>query len=205
ITVGGVTIAKGEAILASYGAANRHPDLHGADADVFDLCRAAERLAELPFPAEEPPPHLAHVTPASPVREPWTPPAGLRDELTGEPVDLAGDGVVVVLGAGRLSAVRESVGEGVTFVVVTSDPAETGRLVRLRIADLVGCLRRVFGEGGLPGVRIVLDEEGVVARTLDAMPDDGTERAVRIQGGEIRAKAEGHGAGYAVGTGKANP
>ncbi|HEY8982673.1 MAG TPA: cytochrome P450 [Streptomyces sp.] len=43
---GGVTIAKGEAILASYGAANRHPDLHGADADVFDLTRAdKEHLA----------------------------------------------------------------------------------------------------------------------------------------------------------------
>jgi len=47
ITVpGGVTIAKGEPILMSYGAANRHPDLHGADADAFDLTRVdKEHLA----------------------------------------------------------------------------------------------------------------------------------------------------------------
>lgn len=35
----GGTIAKGEAILASYGAANRHPGLH-EDADTFDVTRA---------------------------------------------------------------------------------------------------------------------------------------------------------------------
>ncbi|MET9803051.1 cytochrome P450 [Streptomyces sp. NPDC006368] len=35
----GRTIAKGEAILASYAAANRHPDWHGPDADVFDVTR----------------------------------------------------------------------------------------------------------------------------------------------------------------------
>ncbi|MET9290673.1 cytochrome P450 [Streptomyces sp. NPDC003077] len=35
----GQTIAKGEAILASYAAANRHPDWHGPDADTFDVTR----------------------------------------------------------------------------------------------------------------------------------------------------------------------
>ncbi|MFK0044152.1 cytochrome P450 [Streptomyces sp. NPDC090741] len=35
----GRTIAKGEAILASYAAANRHPDWHGPDADTFDVTR----------------------------------------------------------------------------------------------------------------------------------------------------------------------
>ncbi|WP_432589307.1 cytochrome P450 [Streptomyces sp. HD1123-B1] len=39
---GGQTIRKGEAILASYAAANRHPDWHGASADVFDLTRPAK-------------------------------------------------------------------------------------------------------------------------------------------------------------------
>ncbi|MFF1343488.1 cytochrome P450 [Streptomyces sp. NPDC058290] len=38
----GRTIAKGEAILASYGAANRHPDWHGADADAFDVTRVTK-------------------------------------------------------------------------------------------------------------------------------------------------------------------
>ncbi|MEV5934992.1 cytochrome P450 [Streptomyces sp. NPDC052079] len=35
----GRTIAAGEAILASYAAANRHPDWHGASADRFDVTR----------------------------------------------------------------------------------------------------------------------------------------------------------------------
>jgi len=35
-------------------------------------------------------------------------------------------------------------GEAVTVAVVTSEPAELGRLVRLRVSDLTGCLRRVF-------------------------------------------------------------
>ncbi|WP_280467981.1 cytochrome P450 family protein [Nocardia cyriacigeorgica] len=36
---GGVRIAKGEAILASYAAASRDPKVHGETADVFDLAR----------------------------------------------------------------------------------------------------------------------------------------------------------------------
>ncbi|MEG3627618.1 cytochrome P450 family protein [Streptomyces poriticola] len=38
----GRTIARGEAILASYAAANRHPDWHGASADRFDVTRASK-------------------------------------------------------------------------------------------------------------------------------------------------------------------
>ncbi|MEU5900135.1 cytochrome P450 family protein [Streptomyces venezuelae] len=42
----GQTIAKGEAILASYAAANRHPDWHGESADDFDVTRTVkEHLA----------------------------------------------------------------------------------------------------------------------------------------------------------------
>ncbi|GAA2047566.1 cytochrome P450 [Catenulispora yoronensis] len=37
---GDLTIRKGEAILASYGAVGRHPDLHGATADEFDVTRS---------------------------------------------------------------------------------------------------------------------------------------------------------------------
>ncbi|MER5771631.1 cytochrome P450 [Streptomyces sp. NPDC001985] len=36
----GVTIRRGEAILPSYAAANRHPDLHGPTADDFDTTRS---------------------------------------------------------------------------------------------------------------------------------------------------------------------
>ncbi|WP_327290751.1 cytochrome P450 family protein [Streptomyces sp. NBC_01198] len=46
ITAGGVHIKKGEAILASYAAAGRHPAYHGATADRFDITRAnKEHLA----------------------------------------------------------------------------------------------------------------------------------------------------------------
>jgi cytochrome P450 len=35
----GQVIAAGDPILAAYGAANRHPDWHGPDADTFDVTR----------------------------------------------------------------------------------------------------------------------------------------------------------------------
>ncbi|MFE5793055.1 cytochrome P450 [Streptomyces sp. NPDC056503] len=38
----GRVIARGEAILASYAAANRHPDWHGPSADAFDLTRVTK-------------------------------------------------------------------------------------------------------------------------------------------------------------------
>ncbi|MFF3334968.1 cytochrome P450 [Streptomyces sp. NPDC002888] len=42
----GQTIARGEALLASYAAANRHPDWHGDNADTFDAARSLkEHLA----------------------------------------------------------------------------------------------------------------------------------------------------------------
>jgi 2-hydroxy-5-methyl-1-naphthoate 7-hydroxylase len=46
IEIDGLRIAKGEPILASYAAANRDPNLHGANADEFDVRRASkEHLA----------------------------------------------------------------------------------------------------------------------------------------------------------------
>lgn len=46
IEAGGVRIAKGEAILASYAAAGRHPAYHGPTADRFDITRVGkEHLA----------------------------------------------------------------------------------------------------------------------------------------------------------------
>ncbi|MEU6674219.1 cytochrome P450 [Streptomyces sp. NPDC046925] len=38
----GLVIRQGEAILASYAAAGRHPDLHGASAETFDLTRVSK-------------------------------------------------------------------------------------------------------------------------------------------------------------------
>ncbi|MET9901050.1 cytochrome P450 [Streptomyces sp. NPDC006446] len=40
LEIGGVTIARGEAITISYAAAGRDPDLHGEHADRFDVTRA---------------------------------------------------------------------------------------------------------------------------------------------------------------------
>ncbi|MEU2085530.1 cytochrome P450 [Streptomyces albus] len=45
----GQVIAKGEPILASYAAANRHPDWHGESADSFDLTRTAPGPEHLAF------------------------------------------------------------------------------------------------------------------------------------------------------------
>jgi cytochrome P450 len=43
IGLDGVTIAKGEAILAAYGAAGRDPQRHGDSADAFDISRPTRR------------------------------------------------------------------------------------------------------------------------------------------------------------------
>ncbi|WP_327115128.1 cytochrome P450 [Nocardia sp. NBC_01730] len=42
IEIGGIHIPKGEAILASYAAANRDPKVHGATADEFDVTRSTK-------------------------------------------------------------------------------------------------------------------------------------------------------------------
>ncbi|NKE60412.1 TetR/AcrR family transcriptional regulator [Lentzea sp. PSKA42] len=169
--------------------------------DPFDVARACEHLSGLDLADTWAPPHLPFVEPAQPCGETWDPPGGLVDRISGAPVDLGADGVVVVLGAGRLGAAEEAArsGEQVTVVVVASDPAETGRLVRLRVSDLTGCLRRVFRADALPSLRLVLDDPAVVAAAL-GLPDPGddTEAAVRVQGGAIVARAEGRGAGLAV-------
>ncbi|GAA3038779.1 TetR/AcrR family transcriptional regulator [Kitasatospora albolonga] len=195
--------------------------LHGAAAvaenapgvgDPFDLARAAEHLASIALGDDPEPAHLTYVTPARPAEAPWAPPAGLRDEITGRQVDLGEDGVVVVLGAGRLSAAEDALRSAgpedeVTVVVVTGDPAETGRLARLRIVDLVGCLRRVFPADRLPRARVVFDDAGAVPAALGHLPAGGadpdadldlTEIAIRVRGGLVTAHATGRGAGYAA-------
>lgn len=160
--------------------------------DPFDVIRACESLAATDLDDTWAPPHLPYITPATPCDEEWAPPTGL-----------AADGVVVVLGTARLSAVEEAVravrpGDQVTVAVVTGDPAERGRLVRLRISDLTGCLRRVFEPD--PPLRLVLDGAPIAAAAGIADPDDGTEAAVRIRSGRITARAEGRGAGHAAAT-----
>ncbi|MEV7866000.1 helix-turn-helix domain-containing protein [Streptomyces sp. NPDC088124] len=191
------------ALTLLHGAAGLTENAPGIG-DPFDLADAAEHLAGIALTDDAEPPHLPFVVPARPTEDRWAAPGGLPDEITGRPVDLGDDGVVVALGVARLSAAEEAVraarpGDEVTIVVVTDDPAETGRLARLRLFDLVGCLRRVFAAGELPRLRVVFDDDGAVAAALGRdSADDGTEFAVRVAGGLIVARGEGRGAGHAV-------
>ncbi|KAA2262576.1 TetR/AcrR family transcriptional regulator [Solihabitans fulvus] len=172
--------------------------------DPFDVVRACQHLADLDLADAWHPPHLPYVGPAHAVREAWQPPQALTDQLTGRHVGLDADGVIVVLGTGRLAAAEEAVraarpGDQVTVVVVTGDPAELGRLVRLRIGDLAWCLRRVFGQDtGSP--RLVLDDRGAVAAAFGVRDAEDTEAAVRLRAGEIVARANGRGAAHAAAT-----
>ncbi|MEV4380059.1 TetR/AcrR family transcriptional regulator [Streptosporangium sp. NPDC049644] len=174
--------------------------------DPFDLARACEHLSGIDLADTWTPPYLPYVAPARPCGDAWDPPTGLADRISGERADLGADGLITVLGAGRLAAAEEAVrsarpGEQVTVVVVTSDAAETGRLVRLRVTDLIGCLRRVFAPEAWRRVRLVLDDEALAAAAIGLTDlDDETESAVRVRGGAIVARAHGRGAAYAAST-----
>jgi AcrR family transcriptional regulator len=174
--------------------------------DPFDVARACRHLAGLDAADTWDPPHLPYIPRARAVRHAWAPPAELTDLISGRRIGFGEDGVLAVLGTGRLEAAEEAVraarpGEPVTVAVITADPAETGRLVQLKIGDLVGCLRRVFAPGDLPGLRLVLDEHAVLAGALGIpAPGEATETAVRVQGGAIVARAAGRGAAHAAAT-----
>lgn len=181
--------------------------------DPFDVAGACEHLSSLDLADAWNPPHLTYVPAAQPGDDIWAAPSTeLSDQITGRRVDLDADGVIVVLGVGRLAAAEEAVraarpDEQVTVVVVTDDPAEIGRLVRLRVGDLTACLRRVFAADAWPPLRLALDDRALVAAAI-GLPaaDDATEAAVRIANGRIVARAEGRGAAHAAATaGASNP
>jgi AcrR family transcriptional regulator len=187
--------------------------LHGAShmaetapglGDPFDLTLACRHLAGIDLRDTWEPAHLPHIPPAQSCQDPWLPPAGLTDLLTGEPVDAEADGVVVALGVHRLEAVEEAIravasGEPVTVAVVTSDPAERGYLVRVRVDDLLDRLHRVFPSDTWLPLRLVLDNHAVLASAAGlSHVDDATEAAVRIHEGVIVARADGRGAGHAA-------
>ncbi|QFG23940.1 TetR/AcrR family transcriptional regulator [Actinomadura sp. WMMB 499] len=193
-----------ELVLTLLNGAGRLAGTAPGFGDPFDVARACRHLAGLDLDDAFDPPHLPFAVPATAVREGWEPPGGPPDEITGRPADLGADGVVAVLGTGRLRAAEEAVraarpGDRVTVAVVTADPAEVGRLVRLRAGDMSGCLRRAFAPGAWPRLRLVLDEDGAVAAAAGVTgPGDDTEAAVRVRAGEIVARADGRGAGHAV-------
>ncbi|MFC4944719.1 TetR/AcrR family transcriptional regulator [Pseudonocardia sp. GCM10023141] len=174
--------------------------------DPFDVAAACEHLDGLDLPDIWDPPYLPFVTPAEPCRDAWTPPPDVSDQISGRPIGLGSDGVLAVLGTQRLAAAEEAVraarpGDRVTVVVVTADHAEVGRLVRLRLTDIAGSLRRVFAPIDQPRLRVVVDDGGLIAAAADVPdPDDATEAAVRIKDGAIIARAQGRGAAHAAAT-----
>ncbi|NGN70170.1 TetR/AcrR family transcriptional regulator, partial [Streptomyces sp. A7024] len=174
--------------------------------DPFDIAQACTHLAGLLLADAWKPPYLDHIRPAETRRDTWNPPEALQDLITNHPVDFEADGVIAVLGTSRLEAAEEAVraardGDQVTVAVTTSDPAEIGRLVRLRIGGTARCLRRVFAPGDLPRLRLVLDDRGLLAAAAGVKdPDDATESAVRIKRGTIVARAQGRGAAHAAAT-----
>lgn len=192
-----VTLLGGSGLLA---------ELAPGFGDPFDRARACAHLAHLDLSDTWAPPHLPYVTPATPRQDPWTPPTGLVDRITGSPVDLGADGLVVVLGAQRLAAAEEAVrsarpGEQVTVAAVTGDPAETGALVRLRTGDLVTCLRRVFPPRTWEPLRLVVDDTARLAEAVGLTDvGDDTETAVRVRDGSVVARASGRGAAHAAAT-----
>jgi AcrR family transcriptional regulator len=201
----GRRVRAAELILTLLHGAAQFAETAPGFGDPFDVARACRRLADLESDDAWDPPHLPYVAAPRLCDDTWTPPAELKDAITGRPVGVDEDGVVVVLGAGRLGAAEEAVragqpGEAVTVALVTDDPAEIGALVRLRITDLAGCLRRAFGPAAGPPMRLVLDERASLAAAVGAGTSGDTEAAVRVRDGRIVARAEGRGAAYAAAT-----
>src|SRR5262245_6059703 len=190
-------------VLTMLAGAGHRAEAAPGSVDAFDVARGCAHLAGLDLPDADPP-HLSHVGPARPVRDAWMPPSR-ADLVTGGRADLEADGVVAVLGSRRLGAAEEAVRaarpeDRVSLLVVTSDPAETGRLVRLRIADVIGCLHRSMPAQAWPRCQIVLDEDGQAAAAVGVRePGDTTEVAARVRGGRVTARAHGRGAGHAAG------
>jgi AcrR family transcriptional regulator len=172
--------------------------------DPFDVVRTCEHLAGIDLTDAWNPPHLPLVPAAKSCDDTWTAPTEVADQIAGRQIGLDTDGVIAVLGAGRLAAAEEAVraarpNDRVTVIVVTSDPAEIGRLVRLRISDLTACLRRVFAADAWPPLRLVHDDRAQIAAAIGLTDaNDETEAAVRIQDGKIVARAEGRGAAHAA-------
>lgn len=167
--------------------------------DPFDLVRACAQLADLDLGDHWDPPHLDHVASASPCDQRWDPPRSIIDGS----LDPTADGVITVLGIDRLGAAEEAVraaGDGdLVTIVVLSDTDEVGRIVRLRVSDMVRCLRRSVGVAALRRIRIVVDTGPIAASLGIGDPDRRAEIAVRLRAGRIVARAEGPGAGHVAG------
>ncbi|MEV7625883.1 helix-turn-helix domain-containing protein [Actinoplanes sp. NPDC089786] len=164
--------------------------------DPFDVVRAGRHLASLDLGEAWEPPHRAFVAPAERDGRAWDPPEPFTDLVGGDQVDLwRWDGLIVVLGTGRLGAAEEAVrsGEPVTLVVVSERPAELGALVRLRVADMARCLRRIAPTNAAePGGET--QTGGGTAEGLSTEAGHGTEAGGGIEaGGSATGRSAGPG------------
>jgi AcrR family transcriptional regulator len=208
-------VRVGEAALTLLHGAGQLAAAAPGFVDEMVVVDACAELAEADFADRWAPPHLPYVAPARPVDEPFRLDGGAvsRSELQpdAEPVegggllgDLAADGVLVVLGLHRLTALEEAVraaprGVPVTAAVVTGEPAELGSLARLVLTEAERHLSAAFPPGARPTVRMVLDEAGALAAAGGVTAvSDATEAAVRLRDGRIIARADGPGAPHAA-------
>lgn len=200
---GGRRVRVAESVLTTLHGARQVVGIAPGFVDPFTVVRACERLADLDLGDAWPPPSLAYVPSAEQVDEEWSPPE-VFDAVRRRTVSLTGDGVVAVVGVGRLEVVEEALrsapeGVDVTAVVVTENPAERIPLARLVVADLCGCLRQAFPESAWPRLRVVFDESGRIAAAAGVTTvGDATETAVRVKDGRITARSDARGAGHAV-------
>ncbi|MEV8309299.1 helix-turn-helix domain-containing protein [Streptomyces flavidovirens] len=196
-------VRTAEAVLTTLHGASLMADAAPGFIEPFNVVSACERLAGLELRDTWPPPHLPYIPRARPADEPWSPPPA-TDAVRGTPARLVDDGVVAILGLHRLEAAEEAVraappGATVTAVLVTGEPAELLPLARLAVAGLCGCLRRAFPPSAWPRLQVVYDASGALARAAGVPAvSDGTEAAVRIEGGRIVARADGRGACHAA-------
>jgi AcrR family transcriptional regulator len=198
---GGRRVGVAEAALTTLHGASQLAGAAPGFLEPFTVVRACGQLAGLaPDDGWPVPPVRAPVAPAD---RPWAPPPA-TDAVRAAPARLDGDGVVTVLGLHRLSAAEDAAraapaGATVTAVVVTGDPAGLGPLARLAVAELCTGLRLAFPPSAWPRLQVVHDEDGAVAAAAGVSAvSDGTEVAVRVEGGRIVTRAEGIGAGHAV-------
>ncbi|MQA06270.1 MAG: TetR family transcriptional regulator [Streptosporangiales bacterium] len=174
----------------------------------FTVVEACAELAAVAITDRWPPPDA--VPPVRPVDLPWDPPDAV-DLLRGDTAQLAGDGVLAVLGLHRLAAIEEAVraappGVQVTAVVVTGRPGELMPLARLLVTELGSCLRQAIPPSAWPRLQVVCDETGTLAAAADLPAvSDATEAAVRVRAGRLLGCADGRGAGHAVAAGTPVP